>query len=288
MEPRVNEDEPESLVFSDNGKLISVATLNAHFKKICKNAGIRPTTYQKKKSNGKTTTVNTSAVFQYQLRHLYASLGVLLKAEPKALQVLMGHAKISTTMDIYADAEHSLQQETAETIDEFITYLTYEGTSEDMEALFKKIQELNLSTLEESTVKIFKQELIRLANIPKLEEQIKDIVLKLSNVEKVKSTADTQYLNQDNQTRLDLIYSLLSTLDQFKIQTRNIKRNTGYNNDYAYTFNYIQTTQKLLQIIHNANEYKASEIVQSVQDVEVDYRILNKPITYGISNFQLK
>lgn len=57
--------------------------------------GIRPTTYQKKKANGKYTTVNTSAVFQYQLRHLYASLGVLLKAEPKALQTLMGHRQNS-------------------------------------------------------------------------------------------------------------------------------------------------------------------------------------------------
>ena len=52
LEPRVNENDPESLVFSNDGKLIAVATLNAHFKKICKNAGIRPTTYKKKKPNG--------------------------------------------------------------------------------------------------------------------------------------------------------------------------------------------------------------------------------------------
>lgn len=284
LEPRVNEDEPESLVFSNNGKLISVATLNAHFKKICKNAGIRPTTYQKKKADGKITTVNTSAVFQYQLRHLYASLGVLLKAEPKALQTLMGHAKIATTMDIYAEAEKGLKQETAETIDEFITYLTYEGTSEDMEELFKKIQKTNLDTLEESTVKIFKQELIRLTNIPKIEDQVKDIILKISNTKQVISGLE-EYTNQDSQSRLDLIYSLLSTLDQFKTQTRNIKRNTGYNNDYNYTFNYLKTTQKLLQIIHNANEYKASGAVQTIEE---DYRILNNSKVYKISNFQLK
>lgn len=160
--------------------------------------------------------------------------GVLLKAEPKALQKLLGHAKMSTTYDIYAEAEQSMQQLTAETIDEFITYLTYEGTSEDMEALFKRIQELELNTLEERTVKILKQELIRLANIPKLEEQIKDIILKLSKPAKT--------TNQDNELKLDLIYSLVSTLDQFKIQTRNIKRNVGYNNNYEYTFNYLQTT----------------------------------------------
>lgn len=208
--------------------------------------------------------------------------GVLLKAEPKALQMLLGHAKMATTYDIYAEAEQSMQQLTAETIDEFITYLTYEGTSEDMEALFKKIQELDLNTLEESTVKIFKQELIRLANIPKLEEQVKDIILELSK------TGQGVSANQDSQLKLDLIYSLLSTLDQFKTQTRNIKRNTGYNNNYEYTFNYLQTTQNLLQIIHNANKCKENQTIQPVQIAAIDYRILNKPKTCGISQFQLK
>lgn len=38
IEPRVNKDNPESLIFSNNGKIISVSTLNTHFKKVCKNA----------------------------------------------------------------------------------------------------------------------------------------------------------------------------------------------------------------------------------------------------------
>ena len=286
LEPRVNEDDPEGLVFSNNGKLISVATLNAHFKKICKNAGIRPTTYQKKKTNGTYTTVNTSEVFQYQLRHLYASLGVLLKAEPKALQMLMGHAKIKTTMDIYAEAQNELQQETAETIDEFISYLTYEGTSEDMETLFKKIKELDLNTLEESTVKIFKQELISLANIPKLEEQVKNIILELSNIGQVIPIGDLQHINQDNRTRLKLTYSLLDTLDQFKTQTKNIKKNGGKNVDYEYTLNYIATTQKLLNMIDKANGYEPTKPPRAVRTVSLKY--ISKSKTCITSNFQLK
>ena len=108
LERRVNENDPESLVFSDNGKLISVATLNTHFKKICKNAGIRLTTYMKKKPNGTYTEVKTSEVFQYQLRHLFASLGVLIKAEPKALQKLMGHRKISVLPIIFMQMPKNL------------------------------------------------------------------------------------------------------------------------------------------------------------------------------------
>lgn len=63
--------------------------------------GIRLTTYQKKKPNGTYTTVNTSDVHTYQLRHLYASLGVLIKAEPKALQRLMGHRQIPVQHIMY-------------------------------------------------------------------------------------------------------------------------------------------------------------------------------------------
>jgi len=154
--------------------------------------------------------------------------GVLLKAEPKALQMLLGHAKMATTYDIYAEAEQSMQQLTAETIDEFITYLTYEGTSEDMEALFKKIQELDLNTLEESTVKIFKQELIRLANIPKLEEQVKDIILELSK------------------TRLGLV--------QIQLKKAYIKKS------YEYTYNNNRPLDKM-EIAYNRIYYPIYKII---------------------------
>ncbi len=38
LEPRMDKTNPESLLFTNNGKLISVSTINTHFKKICKNA----------------------------------------------------------------------------------------------------------------------------------------------------------------------------------------------------------------------------------------------------------
>ena len=65
--------------------------------------------------------------------------------------MLLGHAKMSTTYDIYAEADQSLQRQTAEGIDELIAYLAFEGTSEDMEALFNKIEKLDTNTLEENT-----------------------------------------------------------------------------------------------------------------------------------------
>lgn len=178
--------------------------------------------------------------------------------------MLLGHAKMSTTYDIYAEADQSLQRQTAEGIDELIAYLAFEGTSEDMEALFSKIEKLDTNTLEENTVKMFKQELIRLVNIPRLEEQVNDIILKLS-----KPGQEDTY--QDNKLKLQLIYSLLSTLDQFKTQTKNIKRNRGYNSDYKYTFKYLETTQKLLQTIHEANNYKTDELIERKRTLAVNY-----------------
>lgn len=213
--------------------------------------------------NRNPVTVLTSDVHIYQLRHLYASLGVLLKAEPKALQSLMGHAKIKTTMDIYAEAQDELQRETAETIDDFITSLTLENSSEDMEELFIKLKNLNLYTLQKREVKYYKQELVRLVNIHSLEEQVKTVILQVSNIE------DT---TEDNQERLKLIYSLLNNMEEFKNQTRNIKRDTNKcNDDYKYIFQYLQTTQYLVKAIDKATEYKTTKQPATVRTFAVNY-----------------
>lgn len=53
--------KPKDLLFTQpNGKLISTSTINSHFKKICKNAGIRVTYVDKRKSNGAIVKLKTS------------------------------------------------------------------------------------------------------------------------------------------------------------------------------------------------------------------------------------
>lgn len=150
---------------------------------------------------------------------------------------------------MYSNGTEDEKESTAERIEDYYTSLTLETANADMEKLLQIIQNLKLHTLEEKEVTHYKRELLRVVYIPKLEEQIKDIILKISNIE------DT---TEDNQERLKLIYTLLSNMEEFKEQTRNIKRDTNKcNEDYNYIFNYLQIAQYLVKSMNKATEYKS-------------------------------
>lgn len=68
-----------------NGKLIETNTINSHFKRVCKNAGI-------------TRTVNIHC-----LRHSYATRCIEAGVTLPVLQALMGHADVETTINAYGD-----------------------------------------------------------------------------------------------------------------------------------------------------------------------------------------
>lgn len=154
-------------------------------------------------------------------------------------------------------------ESTVEKIEDYYTGLTLETANADMEELLKIIQDLNLHTLEEKEVIHYKRELLRVVYIPKLEEQIKDIILKVSNIE------DT---TKDKQERLNLIYTLLSSMEEFKNQTRNIKRdNNKCSEDYNYIFQYLQITQYLVKAIDKATQYKPTKKPATVQPFAVNY-----------------
>lgn len=134
-----------------------------------------------------------------------------------------------------------------------------------MKKVFTDIQQLDLDTLDETKGNILKQELIRVVSIPKLEEQIKYIILNLSKI------TNDESINQDNTTRLKLIYSLLHTLDKFNTQTKNIKMKNDYSKDYKYTFKYIQTAQKLLNLIDMATNYRPDKQLSTIKAIAVNY-----------------
>ena len=61
---------------------------------------------------------------------------------------------------------------------------------------------------------------------------------------------------------LEMIHLLLSSIEQLKMQTRNIKRNiNNYNTDYEYIFNYIETAQKLLKTMYRYANMKDNKAV---------------------------
>lgn len=175
----------------------------------------------------------------------------------------MGHKDISITLNIYAEAQDELKERNAEKIEDYFTSLTLETANADMEELLKIIQNLELHTLEEKEVTRYKQQLLRVVYIPKLEEQVKDLIIKVSNVE------DN---TKDNLERLKLIYSLLTNMEEFRNQTTNIRRDTNQcSEDYKYIFQYLQTTQYLVKAIDKATQYKSTKQPATIKTFAVNY-----------------
>lgn len=168
--------------------------------------------------------------------------------------------------DIYANGTDDLKASTAEKIEDYITSLTLESASQDMEALFNSIKELGIYSLKEKEVENYVREIKRVTYIPKIQEQVINLILKLSNIDN--ETAEPE----DNQERLNLIYTLLNNMEEFKEQTINIQRNTNnYADDYKNVFLYLQTTQHLLKSIQKASEYRTSKQPAIIQRFVINY-----------------
>ena len=107
-----------------NGSIIMPNTINAHFKKVCKNANIRVVIKPKKKKwkNGKTTLINlkTSNVNTHMLRHTYATRCIEAGIPAPVLQKLLGHKDISVTINTYTTIFNKFK-ETA--LDNYIKYI---------------------------------------------------------------------------------------------------------------------------------------------------------------------
>lgn len=82
---------------------------------------------------------------------------------------------------------------------------------------------------------------------------------------------DYRGINYDNVNRLNLIYSLLGTLELFKTQTKEMKKNKEYSKKYKHTVEYIETTQKLLRLIHNASENEPTKEQATIRTFAVNY-----------------
>lgn len=170
---------------------------------------------------------------------------------------------MSVSQDVYANGTEDEKLKIAESAEDYYIGLTLKTANANMEKLFEIMQDLKLHTLEEKEVTHYKQQLLRVVYIPKLEEQIKDLILKVSNIE------DT---TQDNKSRLNLIYNLLNKMEDFKEQTRNIKRDTNQcNTNYNYIYNYLQTTQYLIRAMNKATKYKSTKKPATIQSFAVNY-----------------
>lgn len=62
-----------------------------------------------------------SYVSFHDLRHTFATMLLEINEQPKVVQELLGHSKISITLDIYSHASIALKERAAAKLDEFLT-----------------------------------------------------------------------------------------------------------------------------------------------------------------------
>lgn len=111
---------PNFLLFSENGKIILPSTINAHFKRICKNAGIRAiTTFIDK--NNKKVKLKSSNVNTHMLRHTYATRCIESGMTAVVLSKLLGHTDIDTTLNTYTSVFNKFKQNE---IDKYLEYMS--------------------------------------------------------------------------------------------------------------------------------------------------------------------
>lgn len=107
------------LFFYYNNKIITPNTINSHFKRICKNAGIRIINTKVIKSNKKEVNLKSSNVNTHMLRHTFATRCIESGMNATVLSKLLGHADIETTLNTYTSVFNKFKE------DEIQKYLDY-------------------------------------------------------------------------------------------------------------------------------------------------------------------
>ena len=109
----------DGLLFLYKDKLISSSTINSHFKRICKNAGIRTKIYSFNRK-GKKINLNTSNVNEHMLRHTYATRCIEAGMSPVVLQRLLGHKDISITLNTYTSVLNKFKNDEIIKLDDYL------------------------------------------------------------------------------------------------------------------------------------------------------------------------
>lgn len=110
-------------------------------------------------------------------------------------------------------------------------------------------------------------ELIKNMNMNKLEEQLHEVILKLSGVGGPSFGADVVYIALDNQKRLELIHQLLYYFDIIKAKSKYIKRHLDDYDLDDICLNYLWNTKQLVDNIYEYGKYKKEDLETQIRQL---------------------
>ena len=115
---------PGYLFVRENGEFITPPMINSHFKKVCKDAGIKLDKYvftRPCKGGSRTVKSNTSKVNTHMLRHTFATMCIEAGVQPVVLQKMLGHKSIKTTLDVYTSVFDKYRNKELDKLDNLIS-----------------------------------------------------------------------------------------------------------------------------------------------------------------------
>ena len=119
------ENEHTGTLFTKDNKLITPSTINAHFKRICAKANIKPikVNSSKRNKNGKIIKIRSSDVHTHMLRHTFATRCIESGMQAVTLSRILGHKNISVTLNTYTDVFNQFKQKEVNKLDEYLSGL---------------------------------------------------------------------------------------------------------------------------------------------------------------------